>query len=157
MGSCTLNFFWGGGRKKPPCILDTRISSVLLLHHRCTTPPGTDFNNNFVLKYFSTFFQILWIFLTFWVFFLDFLDFFGHFWIFLKFFWFLLDFFNGLELLSKLLMFLLKVTKVTAGHQKLPKMGQNSKITRLLLDTKIAKNGPKQHNNLFFCPTKASA
>ena len=29
---------------------------------------------------------------------------------------------------SKLLMLLLKVTKVTTGHQKLPKMGQNSII-----------------------------
>ena len=40
-----------------------------------------------------------------------------------------LDFFCFLVFLSKLLMLLLKVTKVTTGHQKLPKMGQNSIIS----------------------------
>ena len=34
--------------------------------------------------------------------------------------------------LLKLLMLLLKVNKVTTGHQKLPKMGQNSIITPFL-------------------------
>ena len=40
-----------------------------------------------------------------------------------------MDFFVFLGFLSKLLMLLLKVTKVTTGHQKLPKMGQNSIIS----------------------------
>ena len=42
------------------------------------------------------------------------------------FFWVKNYFFVFLGFLSKLLMLLLKVTKVTTGHQKLPKMGQNS-------------------------------
>ena len=37
-----------------------------------------------------------------------------------------MDFFVFLGFLSKFLRLLLKVTKVTTGHQKLPKMGQNS-------------------------------
>ena len=45
---------------------------------------------------------------------------------FLKFFGFHLDFFGFQEFLSKLLRLLIKDTKVTAGHQKLPKMGKNS-------------------------------
>ena len=46
-----------------------------------------------------------------------------------KFFLFsFLDFFVFLEFLSKLLWLLIKVTKVTTGHQKLPKMSQNSII-----------------------------
>ena len=40
--------------------------------------------------------------------------------------------------LSKLLILLLKVTKVTTGHQKLPKIGQNSIITLFLPE------GPKK-------------
>ena len=40
-----------------------------------------------------------------------------------------MDFFGFSGFLSKLLMLLLKVTKVTIGHQKLPKVGQNSIIT----------------------------
>ena len=40
-----------------------------------------------------------------------------------------MDFFVFLGFLSKLLILLLKVTKVTTGHQKLPKMGQNSIIS----------------------------
>ena len=39
-----------------------------------------------------------------------------------------MDFFVFLVFISKLLMLLLKVTKVTTGHQKMPKMGQNSII-----------------------------
>ena len=39
---------------------------------------------------------------------------------------FFLDFFGFLGFLSKLLRLLLKVTKITTGHQKLPKMSQNS-------------------------------
>ena len=58
--------------------------------------------------------------MTFWN--LDVLKFFG-------FFYFFLDFFGFLGFFSKLLMLLLKVTKVTTGHQKLPKMGQNSIIS----------------------------
>ena len=56
--------------------------------------------------------------------FLDFLDFFDFF-DFLKFFgffYFFLDFFGFLG-------FFFKVTNVTTGHQKLPKMGQNSIIS----------------------------
>ena len=61
---------------------------------------------------FFRFFSYFWIFL----FFLKFLDFFGYFFVFLRF-------------LAMLLRLLLKVTKVTTGHQKLPKMGQNSIIS----------------------------
>ena len=56
-------------------------------------------------------------------------EFFENFWIF---FWISSVF---LGFLSKLLRLLLKVTKVTTGHQKFPKMGQNSIIS-----------------SLFFCP-----
>ena len=69
--------------------------------------------------------------MNFWIFFGFFLDF----WIILnclKFFGFFLDFLVFLVFLSKLLMLLLKVTKVTTGHQKLPKMGQNSIISSFL-------------------------
>ena len=48
-----------------------------------------------------------------------------------------MDFFGFLGFLSKLLRLLLKVTKVTTGHQKLPKMGQNSIISPFF--TKRAK------------------
>ena len=80
---------------------------------------------------FFGFFWIFWIFFGFFLDFLDFLDFFGFldFLKFLDFFGFFLDFFGFLGFLSKLLRLLLKVTKVTIGHQKLPKMGQNSKIS----------------------------
>ena len=44
-------------------------------------------------------------------------------------FGFFLDIFGFLGFLSKLLRLLLKVTKVTTGHQKMPKMGQNSIIS----------------------------
>ena len=44
-----------------------------------------------------------------------------------------MDFFVFLGFLSKLLLLLIKVNKVTTGHQKLPKMGQNSIITSFLL------------------------
>ena len=40
-----------------------------------------------------------------------------------------MDFFVFFGFLSKLLRLLLKVTKVTTGHKKLPKMGQNSIIS----------------------------
>ena len=59
----------------------------------------------FFLDLFFLFFGIFWIFCFFWIFF----------WIFL-FFWFL----------SKLIRLLLYVTMVTTGHQKSPKIGQNS-------------------------------
>ena len=80
---------------------------------------------------FLDFFEIFWIFLGF---FFDFrlcffLGFFLLFWIFLfNFLDFFLDNFGFLGFLSKLLRLLLKVTNVTTGHQKLPKMGQNSII-----------------------------
>ena len=75
-----------------------------------------------------------WIFWDFFGFFgfLKFFRLFFDFWIswnFWNFFVFLLIFFSFLEYLSKLLRLLLKVTKVTTGHQKLPKIGQNSIIT----------------------------
>ena len=44
-------------------------------------------------------------------------------------FCFFLDFLVFLVFLSKLLMLLLKVPKVTTGHQKLPKVVQNSIIS----------------------------
>ena len=47
----------------------------------------------------------------------------------LDFFWF---FFSFLGFLSKLLRLIVKVTKATTGHQKLPKMGQNSIISSFL-------------------------
>ena len=50
---------------------------------------------------------------------------------FLKFLDFFLDFFVFLGFSSKLLRFLLNVTKVTSGHQKLPKIGRNSIINCL--------------------------
>ena len=60
-------------------------------------------------------------------FFLDFLEFFGLFWIFGFFEFFLIFFiFIFFWFLSKLIRLLLNVTMVTTGHQKLPKMGQNS-------------------------------
>ena len=65
------------------------------------------------------------MFLEFFGFFLDFFDFLD----FLKFFGFVLDFFGFLRFLSKLLRLLLKLTMVTTGHKKLPKMGQNSIIS----------------------------
>ena len=72
---------------------------------------------------FLDFLDFFWIFLIFWTFFgfWDFLKFFEIFWIFLDFFFWLL-----------LLKLLLKVTKVTTGHQKLPKMGQNSILRSFL-------------------------
>jgi hypothetical protein len=78
--------------------------------------------------YFWNFFIFFWIFC-------DFLDFFTFldFWNFLDFFGFFLDFFLYFWFLSKLLGLLLNVTMVTSEHQ-------------------IAKNGPKQHKKLFFCP-----
>jgi hypothetical protein len=74
---------------------------------------------NFYLNFFFWgwgFFWNFWIVLDFWIFlvFYIFVDFFGDF--IFNFFWFL----------SKLLRLLLNVTTVTTGHQKSPKMGQNS-------------------------------
>ena len=69
-------------------------------------------------------------------FFLDFLDFLGflYFWKFLEIFWIFLGFFRFFGIPFK-------VTNVTTksyqGYYWTPKN---------------AKNGPKQHNNLFFCP-----
>ena len=75
---------------------------------------------------FLDFILIFWIF--FWIFelffwFLNFLIFFDFF---LDFLWIFLGFFG---FLLKLLRLLLKVTKVSTGHQKLPKMDQNSIIS----------------------------
>ena len=53
-------------------------------------------------------------------------------------FWIFLDFFGFLVFLSKLLRFLIKFTKVTTGHQKLPKLGQNS-IKSFILPKQRAK------------------
>ena len=67
----------------------------------------------------------LWISWVFW-FFLDFFLF-RNFWTYLDFqIFFNFGFFISLRFCSKLLMLILKVTKVTTGHQKFPKMGQNS-------------------------------
>ena len=55
------------------------------------------------------------------VFFLKIFEIFGYF----EDFWF---FFGLFVFFLELLRLILKVTKVTIGHQKLPKMGQNSKI-----------------------------
>ena len=101
------------------------------------------YNKSFEVWRFSGFSDFLTI-LNFWVFFMDFLDFFGFFFIF-YFFWDLLDFqeyfgflnfliffrffwilFLFFWFLSKLLRLLLNVSTVTTGHQKSPKMGQNS-------------------------------
>ena len=60
--------------------------------------------------------------MDFWIFFEFFLDVFGFF----------LDFFVFLAFLSKLLRLLLNVTMVNTGHQKSPKMGQNSIISFFL-------------------------
>ena len=79
-----------------------------------------------ILDFFFNFVFFLWV--CFGFFFFIFLDlfeiFFGFFWI----FW--LDFFYGF--FSKVLCLLLKFTKVTTGHQKWPKMGQNSIISCFL-------------------------
>ena len=64
----------------------------------------------------------------------DFFDFFFDF-CFLIF----LDFFLGGGFFSKLLRLLLKVTKVTTGHQKSPKMGQNRIISR-----KVGRKGERK-------------
>ena len=72
-------------------------------------------------------------FLLFWI-----LDFLNNF----KFLGFWGDFFVLLGFLSKLLRLLLKVTKVTTGHQKLPKMGQNS-IKRSFFDRRAKKSSAK--------------
>ena len=68
----------------------------------------------FFFGFFFKFFRIFWIFG-----FLDF-QFFGFF------FEFFLDFFSFFWFLSKVIWLLLNVTMVTTGHQKSPKMGQNS-------------------------------
>ena len=94
---------------------------------------------------FLDFLGFLWIF---WIF-LDFLGFFWIFWIFFGFFWFFgrfLDFWIFWIFLKFLdffwiFFFLVIVTNVTTksyqGYYWTPK---------------IAKNGPKQYNKLFFCP-----
>ena len=81
-----------------------------------------------------------------WIFFVNFFDLstfldFWNFLNFLKFFGFFLDFFGFLRFLSKLLRLLLKVTKVTTGHQKMPKMGQNSIISSFFARKKASAEG----------------
>ena len=70
-----------------------------------------------------------------------------HFWPMLKTFLIFLDIFwifsVFLGFLSKLLRLLLKVTKVTIGHRKSPKMGQNSKKKTLFLSEGQKKPWPK--------------
>ena len=83
---------------------------LLLLCHAQGTPPPRDFLE----------FLDFWIFRIFW-----------NFWIFFY-------FFSLFGFLSKLLMLLLKVIKVNTGHQKLPKMGQNSIISSLFFAQKKA-------------------
>ena len=79
---------------------------------------------------FLNFFGYFGFFWIFWIF-LDFLDFLDVFWIFgfFEIFWNYLDFFGFIFFWLLLLMLLLKITKVTTGHKKLPKMGQNSIIS----------------------------
>ena len=80
------------------------------------------------LGFFMDFFFVF-VFLDFFWFYLHFWTFFGFlifFEIFLFFCWIFIGF---LGFLSKFLRLLLKVTKVTTGHQKLPKMGRNSIIS----------------------------
>ena len=101
---------------------------------------------NIFFFFFSFFFNILkvfwlgvvlWFFLCFLGFFLVFFFIFFYFlWFFLFFYFiffsdFLMFFFLFILLLSKLLRLLLNASKVTTGHQKLPKIGQNSIISSL--------------------------
>ena len=80
---------------------------------------------------FKFFFGFLKDILDFYFFFLSFLAFFKYFfWIFYNFF-FSIFFSRFFGFLSKFLRLLLKVTKVTTGQQKLPRMGQNSIISFL--------------------------
>ena len=101
-----LRFFWG-------------VSQIFFFFFL-----GVGFYRFYIFWTFFGFFRSFWIF--FWIFriLLTFLDF----WIF-EFFWFFLFFWVFFGFISKLLMLLLKVIKVTTGHQKLPKVGQNSLIT----------------------------
>ena len=107
------------------------------------------------LTIFDFFFRFLGCFKEFWIFFLDFwiffLIFFGIcwtfldfwiFWIFFEIFGISFDFFGFLGFLSKLVRLLLKVTKFTTGHQKLPKMNQNS-IIRSFFAGRSKKPRPK--------------
>ena len=88
----------------------------------------------FVCLYFGFFMDFLRIFLVsldfFWIvwFFLDYLFILGFFFNLLNFFY-CFGYFWFLAFLSKLLSLLLNVTKVTTGHPKFPKMGQNRIIS----------------------------
>ena len=79
------------------------------------------------MRFFEIFsdFLIFWPFLTIFYFFWFFIDF----WIFFPIFWvffYFLDFFGNPCKVTKVTT---KVTKATTGHQKMPKMGQNSIIS----------------------------
>ena len=82
------------------------------------------------LEFFVDCFVFLHLFLFFfYLLFLIFLFFFWIFWMFSEIFGFFFKWFSGFH--SQLLRLLLKVTKVTTGHHKLPKMGQNSIIKKV--------------------------
>ena len=91
---------------------------------------------------FFGFFWIFWIFflIFFWVFgFFDFLDFWIFRFFFLTFLWFIFYFFGFFGIPFK-------VTNVTTKSYQ-----------GYFWTPKIAKNGPKRHNNLIFCPASAEA
>ena len=85
----------------------------------------------FLIFFFSYgFFYFIFIFLIFCYFFFGFFGLFLKLFLDVRFFWgFSFILFGFLGFLSKLLRLLLKVTKVTIGHQKLLKMGQSSIIS----------------------------
>ena len=84
---------------------------------------------------------------------MDFLDFFGNFRIFFITYFNFLDlldfflfFFYFFKFFSKLRWLLLKITKVTTGHQKRPKMGQNNTISSFYAQRAYCKcEGLEEH------------
>ena len=92
--------------------------------------------------------DLFWIFEYFFDFLEDFLDYFWIFWIifgfFLDFFLLFLFFFYGF--FSKLLWLLLKITKVTTGHQKWPK--QHNKLFFAQKTKKASAEGPSPPQEL---------
>ena len=107
----------------------------------------TNFDHFLIWGFFYGFFLLYFYFLFFYI--LIFLNF----WNFLKFLYFLWIFFWSLGFLSKLPRLLIKVTKVTTAHQKLPKIGQISIISSLfcIKGKKSLSRSPPQELEVGLC------